>query len=202
MKLYYDPASCALSPHIVLREAGLPFELERVDLAAQRTQGGADFGAIKPKGFIPVLELDDGSRLTEGSVIVQYIADLVPEKALIPPAGSFERYRVQEWLSFVSAELHRGQTPLFEKTLAADYEARVRARLGRRFAFLSDRLATCAYLMGEAFTVADAYCFTILNWAPYVKVDHGPWPAILAYRERVAARPAVQAAMRAEGLIA
>jgi len=202
MKLYYDPGSCALSPHIVLCEAGLAHEIEKVDLAAGKTESGADFRAIHPLGCVPVLVLDDGQVLTEGGVIVQYLADAAPQNGLIPPAGTMPRYRVLEWLSFVSSELHRRYTPLFDAALSDDYRATVLKRLTHRFDILQKHLSDRAYLTGDTFTVADAYCFTILNWAGYVKVDMGPWPVLRDYCARVAERPRVQQAMRAEGLIA
>lgn len=200
MKLYYDPGSCALSPHIVLCELGLDHALEKVDLAAQRTETGADFRAINPKGYVPALALDDGTVLTEGGVIVQWLADRRPDSGLLPPAGSLDRVRVQEWLSFVSAELHRSYTPLFEPDLPADMRDRALARLARKLDFVEAHLADRDWLLGEAFTAADAYCFTILNWAPYVDLDMTPWPALRAYHARAKARPAVQQAMAAEGL--
>jgi len=201
MKLYYDPGSCALSPHIVLCEAALRHEIEQVDVAAGRTESGTDFRAIHPLGCVPVLVLNDGQILTEGGVIVQYLADQVPQTGLIPPALTMARYRVLEWLSFVSSELHRRYTPLFDAGLNDEYRATVMKRLAHRFDIVERHLADRQYLMGEAFSVADAYCFTILNWAGYVNVDMGSWPVLCDYRARVAARPAVQEAMRAEGLI-
>lgn len=201
MKLYYDPASCALSPHIVLCEAGLPHEIEKVDLAAGRTESGADFRAIHPLGCVPVLALDDGQILTEGGVIVQYLADQVPQAGLIPPALTMARYRVLEWLSFVSSELHRRYTPLFDAGLSDDYRATVLKRLHHRFDIVEKHLSERPYLTGDTFSVADAYCFTILNWAEYVNVDMTPWPVLRDYHVRVAQRPGVQEAMRAEGLI-
>jgi glutathione S-transferase len=201
MKLYYDSGSCALSPHIVLCELGFEFDIEKVDLEAGITERGADFHAINPSGCVPVLVLDDGQILTEGGVIVQYLADAAPEAGLIPPAGTMRRYRVLEWLSFVSAELHRGYTPLFDDTLTEGYRAKVLKRLARRLDIVEQHLNDRQYLSGDEFTVADAYCFTILNWAGYVSVDMSPWPNIQAYQSRVSARPNVQKAMRAEGLI-
>ncbi|MDH3232861.1 MAG: glutathione transferase GstA [Alphaproteobacteria bacterium] len=201
MKLYYDPGSCALSPHIVLCEAGLAHEIEKVDLAAGRTESGADFRAIHPLGCVPVLVLDDGQILTEGGVIVQYLADQVPRVGLIPPVMTMARYRVLEWLSFVSSELHRRYTPLFDSGLGDDYRATVLKRLHHRFDIVETHLSERPYLTGDAFSVADAYCFTILNWAGYVNVDMTPWPVLRDYHARVAARPGVREAMRAEGLI-
>ncbi len=201
MKLYYDPGSCALSPHIVLCEAGYDFEIEKVDLAAGKTESGADFTKINPKGYVPVLELDDGQILTEGGVIVQYLADAATAADLIPPAGTIERYQVLEWLSFVSAELHRGFTPLFDASLPEANREAASQRLGHRLDFVDAQLADRPYLTGEKFRVADAYCFVILNWDRYVAIDLSPWSNLLAYRARIAARPKVQEAMRAEGLI-
>ena len=201
MKLFYDAGSCALSPHIVLCELGFDHELEKVDLAAGRTETGTDFRAINPKGYVPVLVLDDGTVLTEGGVIVQWLADQRPEAGLIPPVGSLERVRVQEWLSFVAAELHRSYTPLFDRDLAPDYREKAAAKLAGRLDFVEAHLAGRDYLVGGRFTVADAYCFTILNWAGYVDVDMAPWPSLRAYHGRVRERPAVQRAMAEEGLV-
>ncbi|MAF50385.1 MAG: glutathione transferase GstA [Rhodospirillales bacterium] len=200
MKLYYDVSACSLSPHIVLREAGLEFDLEWVDLKNLKTASGGDFNLINPKGYVPVLELDDGQFLTEGAPLVQYIADLVPETNLIPSIGSIERYRVSEWLAFTSAELHRGFTPLFSADLPADVLDAARRRLFERFDYLANHLVDNMFLMDNTFTVADAYCFTILNWAQFVDVEMSPWPALESYVERVKARPKVQEAMRAEEL--
>lgn len=201
MKLYYDSASCAMSPHIVLCELGLEFDIEKVDLAAQRTETGADYRAINPKGYVPALALDDGAVLTEGGMIVQWLADQRPEAGLLPPVGTLDRYRVQEWLSFVSADMHRNYTPLFDKDLPPEVRRKALARLGGRLDYLAAHLADRSYLMGDRFTVADAYCFTILNWASYVDLDMTPWPTLIAYHSRVMERPAVQAAMAQEGLL-
>ena len=198
MKLYYDVSACSLSPHIVLREAGLEFELEWVDLKSLTTASGADFSRINPKGYVPVLELDNGEILTEGAPMVQYIADLAPATKLIPPVGSIERYRVAEWLTFTSAELHRGFTPLFSSDLPAELRATTLKKLAGRFDFLAEHLAEQQYLIGENFTVADAYCFTILNWSQFVEIDMSPWPVLESYIKRVKARPKVQEAMLAE----
>lgn len=198
MKLYFDVSACSLSPHIVLREAGLKFELEWVDLKTLTTATGADFSCINPKGYVPVLELDDGTILTEGAPMVQYIADLAPEADLIPPIGSIDRYRVAEWLTFTSSELHRGFTPLFNSALPESVRDATLKRLHRHFDLLERHFSQNLYLMGEKFTVADAYCFTILNWAGYVKLDLEPWPQIRAYVENMASRPKVQEAMNAE----
>lgn len=201
MKLYFSPGACSLSPHIVLRETGLSFELEQVDLRAKKTKNGADFLQINPKGQVPVLALDDGDRLTEGPAIVQYIADKAPESGLVPPAGSKERYRVQEWLNFITSELHKNFSPLFRPNTPDDYKPVAKENLASRFGYLDRHLADRKYLMGDQFTVADAYLFTILNWTKFQSIDLGQWPNVKAYVERVGARPKVQDAMKAEGLL-
>ncbi len=201
MKLYYAPGACSLSPHIVLREAGLPVQLVRVDLRTGTTQDGADFRAINEKGYVPALELPDGQVLTEGSAIVQYLADRVPEAGLAPVNGTIDRYRLQEWLSFLSTELHKQFGPLFDPAAEPGLKARQGERIGRRLAWVAGRLGDGAYLMGDRFTVADAYLFVVLSWAPHVGLDLQPWPALLAYQDRVRQRPAVQEALREEGLM-
>ena len=201
MKLYYSPGACSLSPHIVLVESGLGFDLEKVDLAAKKTERGADYWKVNPKGYVPALELDDGQVLTEGPAIVQYLADRVPQKKLAPPAGTMERYRLQEWLNFISTELHKGFSPLFNPKASDDWKSAARELLGRRIAIVAKQLEGKSYAMGTAFTVADAYLFTILRWARHVKLDLSPWPVLPDYLDRVAARPAVHAALAAEGLI-
>ncbi|MBI1776456.1 MAG: glutathione transferase GstA [Proteobacteria bacterium] len=201
MKLYYSPGACSMSPHIVLREAGLAFDLEQVDLKAKKTKAGADFKAINPKGMVPVLQLDDGQVLTEGPAIVQYLADQKPEAGLAPKAGTIERARLQEWLNFVTAELHKGFTPLFKPNTPEDYKPIARETLSERFAYLDKQLAGKQYLLGDKFTVADAYCFTVLGWSQYQNIDLSPWPNIKSYMARVAQRPKVKEAMTAEGLI-
>ncbi|HEU4403681.1 MAG TPA: glutathione transferase GstA [Polyangiaceae bacterium] len=201
MKLYISPGSCSLSPHIALREAGLTFDLEKVMLATRKTEGGVDFALINPKGYVPVLELDDGQRLTEGVAIVQYIADQKPASKLAPPAGSFERYRFQETLTFISTELHKTFAPLFNPKTPAEYKTMSIERIGQRFDYLSKELAGKAFLMGDTFTVADGYLFTILNWTNFVGIDLGRWPTLKEYHGRVASRPNVRAALEAEGLV-
>lgn len=201
MKLYFSPGACSLSPHIVLVESGLPFELERVDLGAKKTERGADYWRINPKGYVPAVELDDGQVLTEGPAIVQYIADLVPHKRLAPPAGTMERYRLQEGLNFITSELHKGFSPLFNPKLPEDWKAVVKDLLGRRIGVIAGQLAGKAYLMGEGFTVADAYLFTILRWSRGAHMDLAQWPGLPDYMNRVAARPAVQACIKAEKLV-
>ncbi|WP_257455962.1 glutathione transferase GstA [Archangium lipolyticum] len=201
MKLYYSPGACSLSPHIVLREAGVSFEIEKVDLRTKKTESGKDFTAISPKGYVPTLQLDDGSILTEGPAIVQYIADKAPQAKLAPANGTMERYRLQEWLNFISTELHKGFSPLFNPAYPEDAKKIVRDNLAKRFDYLRATLEKGPFLMGEQFTVADAYLFTVANWAGFVKLDLAPFPWVQAHQGRVAARPNVQAALKAEGLL-
>lgn len=201
MKLYYSPGACSLSPHIALREAGLSFDLMKKDLHSQKLEDGSDFRDINPKGYVPALILDDGQVLTEGPAIVQYIADRVPEKQLAPPAGTMERVRLQEWLNYITSEIHKSFAPLFNKQASEDWKAAARALLDRRIGYAAKALEGRSYLMGEVFTVADCYLFTTLNWAHWVKIDLARWPVITEYMKRVAARPAVQAALKAEGLL-
>ena len=204
MKLYYAPGACSLSPHIVLREVGLPFELERVDFATKKTESGADFNKINPKSQVPTLTLDSGEILTEGPVIVQYLADRRPESGLVPPAGSMERYRVQEWLNYVTSELHKAFGPLFNDNTPEAFRGMIKEKLANQFDYLNRHFATHQFLAGSKFTAADAYAFTVINWSrsPRVAIDLGRWPNLTAYMERIAARPKVRDAMKAEGLIA
>ena len=200
MKLYYSPGACSLAPHIALSEAGLPYTTKRVDLKTHTLVDGADYYTINPKGYVPLLELDDGARLSEIAAIVQYIADRKPG-TLAPAYGTMERYRLMEWLNFIATELHKQFSPLwYPTTPEATKDAQI-AKLKTRFDLISKTLAAQPYLMGNDFTVADAYLFTILNWAPMLKVDLAPWPALVAYQARVAARPAVHTALVAEGLV-
>jgi glutathione S-transferase len=201
MKLYYSPGSSSLSPHIVLREAGIPVELVKVDLKTKKTADGADFTEINGKGYVPMLELDDGRRLTEGPAIVQYVADSRPETRLAPRPEDFERYKLQEWLNFVATELHKNFSPLFNAAASEDWKNAARARLETRFDWLVGQLTGRSFLMGQQFTVADAYLFTVLSWGRFVKIDLGRWPVLAEYAARIGARPAVQAALRAEGLV-
>ena len=200
MKLYYSPGACSLSPHIVLNEAGLAYELEKVNLGKHRTAGGADFYAINPKGYVPALELDGGELLTEGPAIVQYLADRKPESKLAPPAGTLERYRLIEWLNFISTELHKQFGPLFHNA-GEEIKDRQRALIGKRFDYVEAQLAGKPYLLGDTFTVADAYLFTMLTWTKHAGIDLGRWPALNDYFARVGARPQVQATLRQEGLV-
>ncbi|HEX9461729.1 MAG TPA: glutathione transferase GstA [Alphaproteobacteria bacterium] len=201
MKLYFSPGACSLSPHIVLREAGLNFELEQVDTKTKKTKAGADFWTVNPKGYVPVLRLDNGETLTEGPAIVQYLADQKPESGLAPKPGSLERYRLAEWLNFTTSELHKGFTPLFKPNTADEYKKIARETLATRLAYLDKQLAGRQYLMADRFTVADAYAFTVVNWSNFQNVDLAPWPNVKAYMDRVRARPKVQEALKAEGLL-
>jgi glutathione S-transferase len=201
MKLYYSPGACSLSPHIVLRESGLPFDLERVDLKTKQTETGADYRTINPKGYVPALRLDDNGILTEGPVIVQYLADRVPDRKLAPAAGTMERYRLMEWLNFITSEVHKSFGALFNPQTPEDWKAFVRGLLGQRFDFVAAQLKDRDYLMGNAFCVADAYLFAVLNWGQWTGIDIGNWPALKTYHARMAARPAVHAALVAEKLL-
>jgi glutathione S-transferase len=196
MKLYYFRGACSLHPHIVLREVGVPFELVAVAMPAHKLHDGSDFYAVNPKGYVPVLELDDGQRLTEGAVIDQYVADLKPESKLLPPAGTMERYRAQEWLNFIASEVHKTFGPLFGNDEAA--KEAPRARLRKRFDFTAKALASRPYLLGDTFGVADAYLYNMLRWAHSQKVGLDDLPTLDAFFQRVDARPAVQAALAAE----
>lgn len=201
MKLYYSPGACSLSPHIVLHEAGLPFQAVLTSTKTHKLQDGTDFYTLNPKGYVPLLELDDGQRLSEGPAIVQYIADQVPDKGLAPPAGTMARYRLQEWLTFIGTELHKSFSPLFTPGMPDEAKAIYRERLLRRFTWVDQELAARNWLMGEGFTVADAYLFTVSRWCGFVGVDISGLANLQAYLARVAARPAVQAALKAEGLV-
>jgi glutathione S-transferase len=198
MKLYFKPGACSLSPHIVLRELGLPFDLDRVDTKAGKTANGKDFRSINPKGYVPTLQLDDGTVLTEGVAIVQYLADRKPEAGLAPKADSSERYQLQEWLNYIATELHKGfGGPLF--TAASDDTKRtVREAYGKKLDFLSEHLKAHQFLLGERFTVADAYLFTVLSWSNGRGIELERWPVLKKYFDRIAARPAVRAATQAE----
>lgn len=200
MKLYIKPGACSLAAHIALCEAGLPFEVVKVDLASKKTEDGGDFLAVNPKGQVPTLQLADGSILTEVPVILQYIADRAPKADLIPPHGSMERYRLLEWLNFVGTEIHKTFSPLFRPTTPDDYKPVAKELLGTKFAILDRHLAKHPFVAGDRFTVADAYCSTVVGWAGAVGIDLGRWPNLAAYVERVRARPAVREARAAEGL--
>jgi glutathione S-transferase len=201
MKLYYSPGACSLSPHIVAIEAGLPLELEKVDLASHKTEGGQDFTTVNPKGYVPALRLDDGSVLTEGPAIVQYLADQKPATGLAPAAGTMERYRLQEWLTFIGTELHKSFGTLFNKTSSDDAKQTAKVNIAKRLGYLNEQLANRQFLLGGNFTVADAYAFTIVNWTNFVGIDLKPYPNVGAYMARIGARPKVQETLRAEGLL-
>lgn len=201
MKLYYSPGACSLSPHIVAREAGIELELIKADTKTKKMEDGGDYWQVNAKGYVPALRLDNGQLLTEGPAIVQYLADQKPASGLVPAAGSFERYRVQEWLNFITSEIHKNFSPLFNPAASADWKEGAKANLAKRFGFIATHLEGKQYLMGDQFTVADAYLFTVANWGQFVGVDIGQWPAVKAFHARVAARPKVQEALKAEGLL-
>lgn len=201
MKLYYAPGACSLNPHIVLREAGLTFNLDRVQFGpSKKTSTGADYTSINPKGAVPALQLDNGEVLTEGAVIVQYLADQKPASKLAPAAGTMERYRLQEWLNYVAAEIHKSLSPLFNPNANDEAKEGFKKALTPKWEYLAKHLAKHPYLLGDSFTVADSYLFTLLNWKGFLKLDLSNWPALLAYYDKIAKRPAVVAAMEAEGL--
>jgi len=201
MKLYYSSGACSLSPHIALHEAGLAFEPVLTPTKTHKLPDGGDYYAVNPLGYVPLLELDNGQRLREGPAIVQYIADLVPEKKLAPANGTMERYKLQEWLTFIGTEIHKSFSPLFYPDTPAETKATFSAKLASRLKWVDGELAGKQYLMGDGFTVADGYLFTVTNWAKHVGLDISGFTNLNTWRERVAARPAVQAAMRAEGLL-
>lgn len=201
MKLFIKPGACSLSPHIVLEELGLKYETDVVDTKTKKTASGGDYLAINPKGYVPALQLDNGEVLTEGPAIVQYLADQQPAKKLAPANGSIERYRLQSWLTFIGTELHKAFSPLFNPAAPQEWKDISRGNIDRRLAWVNEQLAGKDYLMGKDFCVADAYLFTVTNWAKRVEIDISGLANLVAYRARVAARPAVQAAMKAEGLI-
>jgi glutathione S-transferase len=201
MKLYYSPGACSLASHIALHETGLPFETDQIIKTTKMTVGGENFMQLNPKGYVPTIKLDDGSILTEGAAVLQYIADRKPGSGLAPEAGTMARYRLQEWLTFISSELHKSFSPLFNKDTPEETKVNSRNHLNRRFGHVEAQLANQPYLMGERFTVADAYLFVVANWSNFVGFDLGPFPRVREYLARVAARPAVQAAMKAEGLL-
>ena len=200
MKLYYSPGACSLSPHIVLHESGLPFTPVLASTKTHKLADGTDYYGINPKGYVPLLELDDGQRLAEGPAIVQYIADQVPAKKLAPAAGTMERYRVMEWLTFIGTEIHKQFSPLFNPAIPEEAKAVFRAKVLDRLKWVDSQLEGRAYLTGDAFTVPDAYLFTVTRWSPFVGVDITGLKNVNAFMERMKARPAVQAAMQAEGL--
>jgi glutathione S-transferase len=201
MKLYYSPGACSLSPHIAFREAGLPVTLVKVSTKTHQLDDGTDYYGINPKGYVPLLELDSGERLSEGPAIVQYLADRNPASGLAPANGTLERARLQEWLNFITSELHKQFSPLFAANTPAEYKTIVIDKIGKRFDWLAEQLKGKDYLLGKQFTVADGYLFTILRWTQFVGIDLKKWPVLAAYEARVAARPKVHEALVAEGLV-
>lgn len=201
MKLYYAPGACSLSPHIVLRETGTPFELERVDTSTKMTESGDDFRKVNPKGYVPALRLDDGDVLTEGAAIVQYIADTNGADELAPPVGTLGRARLQEHLNFVASELHKSFSPLFRPNASEEAKGAAVANVERHFAHVEGLLGDgCVHLLGDTFTVADSYLFVVARWAIPTGIGLDRWPSLAGFVERVQGRPAVKAAMAAEGL--
>jgi glutathione S-transferase len=201
MKLYYSPGACSLAPHIVANEIGISLELEKVDTKTKQTEQGNDYLAINPKGYVPALRLDDGALLTEGPVIAQYLADQKPESGIAPANGTLARYRLQEMLGYINSELHKTYSPLFNPNTTDATRANRETYLRTRYAFIEQILASQPFLLGESFGAADAYLFTVSNWAKLLKLDLSELPNLLAFQARVAARPAVQATLRREGLI-
>lgn len=200
MKLYFSPGACSLSPHIALFEAGLKFETERVDLKQKKTASGRDFNEINPKGYVPALELDDGTLLTEGPMIVQYIADRAPAKKLAPAPESGDRYRLQEWLTFVNSEIHKSFGPLFDPKGLEEAKNAARQKIAKRLAIAEKRLSEKPYLMGDAYSVADGYLYVMLRWCEGMNLDISALPGLVAFKQRISQRPAVQEALVAEGL--
>lgn len=200
MKLYYSPGVCSQASHIVLREAGLTFTIEKVDAATKKTESGADFLAINPNGYVPALEIEPGLVLTEGTAIMQYLADKKPQSKLAPANGTLERYQLQSMLNFITSELHKSYSPLFKPNFPAEGKTAYKDLLGKRFDVIEATLAKQDYLMPWGFTIADAYLFVVTGWSGYVDVDLAQWPAIQTYRQRIAERSAVKDVMVAEGL--
>lgn len=201
MKLYYTPGACPLSVHITLCELELPYTLVKVDLGTKKLEDESDYLAINPKGYVPALQLDDGQLLTEVPAILTYLAEQKPEGGLLPAAGTLERARVMEWLTYIGTELHKSCSPLFRPAASADWKAAGLANLERRFGYANEILDGTDYLTGGSFTVADAYLFVVLSWTGRLGIDLAPWPALIRFQERVGARPAVQRALREEGLL-
>ena len=197
MKLYYSPGACSLASHITLHELGLPFQAVKVDLEKRTTAAGPRLDVVNPKGYVPVLELDDGALLTEGPVIMQYLADRQPQAGLAPASG-MARYRLQEWLGFINSEVHKTYSPLFAPDTPEVTKEAAKAKLGKKFDYLEGALAKRPYLAGEEFSIADAYLYTVLGWAGFVGLDLGRWPVLKKYHARIAERPAVKAAQQAE----
>jgi len=202
MKLYYSPGACSLAPHIVLNELDAGYALEKVDLATKTTETGGDFKTINPKGYVPTLQIDKGEILTEVSIILQYLADKAAAKDLLPKFGTMERYRAMEVLNFIASELHKGFGTLFNKAMPEEARKLIIDRLNQRLDWLNAQLGRASYLLGDTFSAADAYAFTVLNWGQWVGVDVAKWPHIKTFMDRVRARPSVQKALKDEGLAA
>lgn len=201
MKLYYSPGACSLASNIALREAGIDFELVKVEGRGQKTAGAEDYFKVTPKGYVPALRLDDGAVLTEGTAILPYIGDLKPASGLVPAAGTMPRYRTHEWLGYINSEVHKNFSPFFAPGTTDEQKAAAKTNLGKRFDFIQAELGDKPFLLGEQFTIADAYLFTVLGWCAYVGIDLGQWAGLKSYHGRIAGRPAVQAALKSEGLI-
>ncbi len=201
MKLYYAPGACSLASHIALYETGLPFEIDKLNFSTKTTASGEDFMQTNPKGYVPAIRLDDGSILTEGPAILQYIADQKPDSGLAPKAGTMERYRLQEWLTFIGTEIHKSFSPLFNPKTPDEVKTNAHNMITKRLGYVETRLAKKPYLLGDSFTVADAYMFVVVSWSSHVGFNLGQFPRIQEYMARIAKRPGVQAAMKAEGLI-
>ena len=201
MKLYFAPGACSLSPHIVAREAGIDLQLEKVDTKSHTFGSGSDFYGVNPKGYVPALEIKPGEILTEGPAIVQYLGDQKPGSGIVPAAGTLERYRLQEMLGYINSEIHKSYSPLWNPNTKPEQADASREYLKKRYAYVEGLLATREYLVGNEFSAADAYLFTVTNWAQYVKLDLSGFPNLQAFQKRVAARPAVQQALKEEGLL-
>ena len=201
MKLYFSPGACSLSPHIVAREAGIDVELEKVDTKSHTYNGGSDYYGVNPKGYVPALEIKAGDVLTEGPAIVQYLGDQRPQSGVVPAPGTSERYRLQEMLGYINSEIHKTYSPLFNPATSAETAEERREYLKKRYAYIEGLLAARQYLVGDKFSPADAYLFTVTRWAPFVKLDLSGFPNLQAFQQRIGARPSVQQAMKAEGLI-
>lgn len=203
MKLYYSPGACSLSPHIALREIGMAFEMDEVDLKSKKTKGGENYLSINPNGYVPALKLEDGQILTEAAVVVQYIADQRPDVALAPPAGTLARYRLQEWLHFIGTELHKGMSPLYNAKANEEYRTSLKERLHKRLGHLAKAVAERPFVMGDTFTVVDGYAFYVLRaWQKQTKTDLSPWPPLAGYYKELSGRPSVQKALEVEGISA